>query len=274
MAMTTSALPAELGPTLRAWRERLRAPVPELESSARHTPGLRRGELAVRAGISTEYVTQLEQGRAQSPSEQVLLALVRALELTESERDHLFELAGRRPPGPPVQLPTSLLDIIPRMHVPAALCNAAWDLITWNDSWSAIVGDARGLPPDDRNIVLRHFHGLPSRFMRNESQSAFFEVGIVADLRRTLGRNHDDPRTSAVVANLLGSSERFRALWAAPAAAPYDRDRKNLHHPEFGDYELDCVIMDTRHLDYRVILLTAIPGSVGEKVLRHVEMAA
>lgn len=268
--MSRPVVPAELGPTVRAWRERLKAPADQADSTARHTPGLRRSELAARAGISADYVTQLEQGRARTPSEQVLLALVRALELSESERDHLFQLAGRRPPDPATRLPASVLEIIPRLHVPAALCNSAWDLITWNNSWGTIVGDVKGFPVDERNIVLRHFRGQPTRFKRNRQQEEFFEVGMVADLRRSLGVSND-ARLHAVVEMLLAESEKFRTIWAAPAAAPYDRDTKNLTDPELGDYALDCVVMDTRDLDYRVVLLTAEPGSTGEKVLRRVE---
>lgn len=52
------------------------------------------------AGISVDYVTRLEQGRASSPSAQVVEALARALRLSEAERAHLFRLAGLVLPGP------------------------------------------------------------------------------------------------------------------------------------------------------------------------------
>ena len=56
-------------------------------------------ELAGLAGISVDYLTRLEQGRANSPSEQVVEALVRALRLSDPEREHLFQLAGLAVPG-------------------------------------------------------------------------------------------------------------------------------------------------------------------------------
>lgn len=65
----------------------------------RRAAGLRREELALLAGISVDYVTRLEQGRASNPSEQIVEALGRALRLSGTERAHLFHLAGLVPPG-------------------------------------------------------------------------------------------------------------------------------------------------------------------------------
>ena len=267
-------LVAELGPTIRAWRERMQPAATE-DPSPRHTPGWRRPELALRAGLSTDYLTQLEQGRSKSPSEQVLKSLASALDLSATEREHLYELAGRQPPPPSAtELPPSVLQMISQLHLPAALCNSAWDLIQWNTSWACIIGDASRRPVDERNIVLRHFHGLPMAFERDAAQAALFEMGIVADLRRSIGRNHDDPRLNAVINDLLATSARFRALWAAPAAAPYEREVKTFVDPDLGEYQLDCMVMDTRHLDYRVILLSAAPGSTGERKLEAVAKSA
>jgi len=267
-AAVTPARPT-LGPTLRAYRERMPPPHPHDVTTLRHTPGWRREELAARAGVSAEYITQIEQGRATTPSVQVLRALATALALSYQEQVHFFELADRQPPPPPNGLPPSMLEMVPRLENPAALCNAAWDLITWNKAWAGLIGDVTGLPLKERNLVLRHFYRMPGRFRRDEQQSAFFESGIVADLRASVGRNPHDRRLNAVIDDLLGYSERFRALWAAPAAGPYDREVKSLFHPQFGSFQLDCVVMDTRHLDYRVILLSAAPGSDGENVLRQ-----
>ena len=62
------------------------------------------------AGIPVDDVTRLEQGRASSPSAQVVEALARALRLSETERAHLFRLAGLVLPGP---------DTVPRYITPS-----------------------------------------------------------------------------------------------------------------------------------------------------------
>src|SRR6202453_3308223 len=90
----------EFGPTVRHWRDRVApASVGVAQGRRRRATGLRREELAELAGISVDYLTRLEQGRATSPSAQVVEALARALRLTGAERDLLFRLAGHTPPG-------------------------------------------------------------------------------------------------------------------------------------------------------------------------------
>src|SRR5205809_6639757 len=56
-------------------------------------PGLRREEVALLAGVSVDYYTRLERGNAGGVSDTVLEALVRALQLDDAERAHLFDLA-------------------------------------------------------------------------------------------------------------------------------------------------------------------------------------
>jgi transcriptional regulator with XRE-family HTH domain len=88
-----------LGATIRAWRDRLTpADVGRPAGRARRAAGLRREELAELAGVSVDYVVRLEQGRASTPSAQVVSALARALRLSRQERDHLYRLAGLQPP--------------------------------------------------------------------------------------------------------------------------------------------------------------------------------
>lgn len=135
----------ELATALRAWRERLAPgdlglPV----NGRRRTRGLRREELAMLAGMSSDYVVRLEQGRAVGPSAQVCAALARALQLTDDEQAYLFRLAGhvvgaRRISG---LVPSSVRRLLDRLDDhPAAVYDAMWSLVLWNPVWSAVVGD-------------------------------------------------------------------------------------------------------------------------------------
>lgn len=90
----------ELGTALHRWRDRIAPAEAGLPAEwSRRAPGLRHEELAELAGLSVDYVVRLEEGRATSPSVQVLSALARALRLSEEERRHLFLLAGQSPPA-------------------------------------------------------------------------------------------------------------------------------------------------------------------------------
>jgi hypothetical protein len=86
----------EFGQAVRRWRDRA-APgaVGVPVGGRRRAAGLRREELAGLASISVDYLTRLEQGRATSPSSQVVEALARALRLSDAERELLFRLAGQ-----------------------------------------------------------------------------------------------------------------------------------------------------------------------------------
>src|SRR6201996_7077076 len=88
-----------LGATIRASRDRRTPAAVGLPSGrARRAAGLRREELAELAGVSVDYVVRLEQGRASTPSAQVVSSLAPALRLSGQERDHLYRLPG--PPSP------------------------------------------------------------------------------------------------------------------------------------------------------------------------------
>jgi transcriptional regulator with XRE-family HTH domain len=87
-----------IGQFLRARRERVRPEEVGLpDFGRRRVPGLRREELATLAGVSADYYVRLEQGRERHPSEQVIEALARALQLDDDATAHLHELARPAP---------------------------------------------------------------------------------------------------------------------------------------------------------------------------------
>ena len=94
----TNGLNNALGDFLRDRRTKLDAARLGYSGSRRRTPGLRREEVALRAGVSTTWYTWLEQGRGGPPSAEVLDRIADALALTDTEREHLFLLAQNRPP--------------------------------------------------------------------------------------------------------------------------------------------------------------------------------
>ncbi|KOV89890.1 helix-turn-helix domain-containing protein [Nocardia sp. NRRL S-836] len=137
-----------LGRFLRARRE---ATTPPTTGPRRRTPGLRRGELADRAGISVEYLTRLERGTDRSPSGQVLIALANALDLTAGERVHLHRLvkAGSTcaPPRPAPLRPTvhRVLDAL--SPTPACVLSPAGDVLAHTDAFRDVAGT------DEPNLI-------------------------------------------------------------------------------------------------------------------------
>jgi transcriptional regulator with XRE-family HTH domain len=106
-----------LGNFVRAKRDSLRPEDLGLPAhQRRRAPGLRRSELATRAGISVEYLTRIEQGRDRNPSVSVVNALADALRLDVTERWHLRHLAKLSSATCLGALPEPRLDVRPTVR--------------------------------------------------------------------------------------------------------------------------------------------------------------
>ncbi|MEC0245107.1 helix-turn-helix transcriptional regulator [Paenibacillus chitinolyticus] len=99
MTVTNSKAKA-MGLFLKSRRERL---LPEdaglkFARGQRKTPGLRREEVAVLAGVSVTYYTWLEQGRDLTPSRDVIDSIAQALRLSPAEKRNFDSLIGEKLP--------------------------------------------------------------------------------------------------------------------------------------------------------------------------------
>lgn len=260
-------MPSEdLAGCLRAWRNRLSPETVGLPSrSVRRTPGLRREELAQLSGLSVDYLTRLEQGRARNPSGQVVSSLARALRLDDQERDHLYRLAGQALPTPAritSHLTPGVQHLLDRLtDVPVTVVDATWEVIAWNPLSAALLGEPAPRPGRERNVLWRYFTGEPSRLVRDARGDAEFEVEAVGDLHAARGRYPDDPVLAALIADLCDVSERFASLWESRPVATRSASRKTFEHPEAGPITLDCDVLTTQGSDVRIMVYTARPGS-------------
>ncbi|WP_030911727.1 helix-turn-helix transcriptional regulator [Streptosporangium amethystogenes] len=263
----------ELGAALRHWRDRVGPATVGLPAGGpRRAAGLRREELAMLAGVSADYITRLEQGRATSPSAQILTALARALRLSATERQHLFLLAGQPPPStgqmsahitPGVQRLLDQLD-----GTPVSVHDAAWTLLRWNPLWAALFGDPSVLRGRDRNLIWRHFSGGLGRVSHTAEQEARFEAATVADLRSATARYPADAGLRSLVGDLRNLSPRFAELWDAHVVGVHESDTKTFDHPELGPLTLDCDVLTVHGSDLRVVAYTTAPGSEAADKLR------
>ncbi|WP_405976023.1 helix-turn-helix transcriptional regulator [Streptomyces sp. NBC_00988] len=269
-----------LGATIRAWRERLSPSAVGLPSGrARRAAGLRREELAERAGMSVDYVVRLEQGRSTAPSAQVVASLARALQLTAVEREHLYRMAGLVPPnGEPIpdHLPSGVHRVLNRLgNVAVAVFAADWQLIWWNPGWAALLGDPSDKPPEQRNFARERFpigSGADVRvaswpvLVRNGAAS---DLAIVSDLRRATGRFPHDVRLAELIGQLTAGNETFARLWASGTVGAHREDRKTVEHPGVGPVDVDCDVLTDGDSDLKIVILTAAPGSSDEAGLRR-----
>jgi transcriptional regulator with XRE-family HTH domain len=266
-----------IGPYVRAWRQRLQPADAGLPAGlSRRTHGLRREELAALAGISVDYLIRIEQGRATSPSTQVLAALSRALRLTTEERDHLYTVAGQAPPrrsAITTHVPPSVQRLVDRLaDLPVAVYDPAWTIITWNASWAGLMGDPSAFSARDRNLIWRTFTGQSSRVRKSDVEVDEFETSAVADLRRAAGAYPDDPGLRQLVDDLLQASPRFARVWAERVVSTTGSNSKTIIHPEVGAITLECDVLTVAGSDLRLVVYTAEPSSPDADRLRLVQV--
>lgn len=260
--MTTT----EFGRAVRRWRDRVLPEAVGLPAGGpRRAAGLRREELALLAGISVDYLTRLEQGRASRPSAQVVAALARALRLSGAERAHLHRLAGLAPPGPhtmPTEITASVQRLLDRLAgTPVAVYDASWTLLVANPPYAALMGDSSGRRVEENNAVWRQFLGSGSRIRLTPEERLGLQTALVADLRSAVARYPDDPRLRRLVTELRARSDRFAELWDSGVVGRHEAARKTIDHPHVGTLTLDCDVLTVAGSDLRIMVYTAAPGT-------------
>ncbi|MEL6760270.1 MAG: helix-turn-helix transcriptional regulator [Myxococcota bacterium] len=238
----------------------------------RRTPGLRREEVAGRAGISTTWYTWLEQGRGGPPSPRVLESLVDALMLTEAEREHLFLLAVGRPPN--TQSPSTdgvtaklqrFLDAM--TFIPAIIATPRWDIVAWNKAARIVLTDYPALSHDERNVLRRMFLDPETRAAQEDWESvARF---VVATFRAETARAGQDLRAADLVAELLSKSVEFASMWADNDVQSTGEGFKAIRHPSAGSIALEfsSFAVDGRR-DLKLITYNPVGEADAKKVRR------
>nr|BBH87759.1 transcriptional regulator [Thermosporothrix sp. COM3] len=233
----------ELGQFLRTRRARLSAEQLGLPRAPRkRTPGLRREEVAVAAGVSTSWYTYLEQGRDIHASPVVLSSLADVLRLTEDEREYLFTLADQ--PQEPGYRQSSLstyqrvLDSLG--DIPAMLTNPVYDVVGWNRAARLVFGDFELLPPEERNILKLLFLTSPAskRITLFEEQDTYARE-VVETFRKRIMTVQDKPEIQNFIAQLQQESPRFQHYWAQHNVRSSCDNTKQLSHPRAGTLTLE-----------------------------------
>lgn len=258
----------DFGHTLRRLRDHVTPAAAGMTvGPRRRAAGLRREELAGLAGISADYLTRLEQGRATSPSAQVVEALTRALRVSDAERELLYRLAGHATPGAevvPSRIPPSVQRLLDRLaDTPVAVLDAAGNLLVANAPHEALMGPIGGMRGNERNTAWRHLVGAGSRAVHTPAEQAAFEENLVAGLRMTAARYPLDRQLQQLVRDLRAASPRFVELWDSGATTLGETARRKvIDHPDVGLITLDCDTLVVGPEDLRILAYTAVPGSV------------
>jgi transcriptional regulator with XRE-family HTH domain len=264
----------QLSEFLKARRARLRPEDVGTDSfgTQRRVPGLRREELALLAGVSVDYYTRLEQGRARSVSTEVLDAVARALRLDGYERVHLHNLARpatvRKRRDRPQHVGAEMYQALQALAgVPAYVVGRRLDVLAWNEPARLLIADFPTLPTTERNMARLVFLDDAAKDLYPDWVSKARDT--VSNLRFDAGRHPDDPQLANLVGELSLGSDDFRRLWADHNVRGRTRGRKQFAHPLIGELTLDYVAMRAPDdPDMTMMIYSAPAGSEADASLR------
>ena len=228
----------------------------------RRVAGLRRTEVAILAGVSVEYYAKIERGTIAGASSSVLDAIARALQLDDTERAHLFDLARaadgiplsdrprRRSARQATSRPTLQWTLEAITGGIAFVRNPRQDLLATNALgrafYSPVIGDGGPTP----NLARFQFLDPASREFYPDWD--LFAQMCVSIMRTEAGRDPHDRALQDLVGELSTRSDTFRTLWGAHDVRTHGAGTKRFHHPVVGELVLA----------YEELAITAEPGLV------------
>lgn len=267
-----SDLPS-LGDFLQRRREALQPEDVGLARGARRrTAGLRREEVALLSHISTDYYARLERGTGPTPSEQMLTALAQGLHLSLAERDHLFRLAGHRPPSRhsgTEHVSPGMLRILDRLDdTPAEIVTELGETLRQSRLGIALLGDAALRTGRARSIGYRWFTDPASRAAYPADEAANLSRVYAAGLREMVAARGPQSRAAELADDLRTRSPEFATLWNTHEVGARPPEVKRFHHPEVGRLDLSCQTLLDPDQSHRLLVYTAQPGSESAEKLR------
>ncbi|MGD0608571.1 MAG: helix-turn-helix transcriptional regulator [Streptosporangiaceae bacterium] len=242
---------AELGEFLKARRARLGpGDFGMPRGSRRRTPGLRREEVALLAGVGVTWYTWLEQGRQINASMQVLDAVARTLRLDQAEREHLYRLAEATPLRTEcvrTQVPDTIREIVHSLEpLPATLVNSRFDILLSNDAHEELFWEWHSMPCIHKNTLWCCITEPAARvrFCEYDTQVRY----LVARLRSAYSRHLGDQDWEEDIRRLASLSREFTELWARHEVADPEPRVLTYLHPQAGPLRLAVSELDVPDL--------------------------
>jgi len=208
-----------LGSFIRSHRERMK---PDVVVRRRRTPGLRREELAARAGIGVTWCAWIEQGRDVGVSAETLARIAEALALAPAERAYLFELGGRRDPAEP---------LVMTLTVPAYGLDRLWNASCWNPAAERLFAGWLG-PAGERNLLRYTFLAPSAQMLLPDWEQRARRV--LAEFRADCVRLMNDPFLDGLVRDLRERSELFAHEWDSQSVSAREGGIRTFVHPSDG----------------------------------------
>ncbi|GAA4562882.1 helix-turn-helix transcriptional regulator [Planotetraspora kaengkrachanensis] len=227
------------------------------------------------AGLSADYYTRLEQGRDDNPSDQVLAALARALQLDPAATEYLFKLAHpracvQRTVSRADQVSLRVLRFIEKWDDASVfVVNRRLDILAKNRVATALFEE---VDYTDNLIRLGFLNPAARQFWLNWEEEA---AANVAHLRAVAGPDRDDPYLLELVDEISRESEEFRRLWARHDVRGRNQGLIRLHHSEVGEltFSLETLRIESAP-GLRILVAEAVPRGPADDVLAKLHVLA
>ncbi len=251
---------AELGKFLKARRARLSPGEFGMpRGSRRRTPGLRREEVALLAGVGVTWYTWLEQGREINASTQVLDAVARTLRLDRAEREHLYRLAEATPlhmESERKTVPDTIREIVHSLDpLPASLINSRFDILLTNAASEELFWEWHSLPCVHKNTLWCCVTEPAARgnLVEYDAHVRY----LVARLRSAYSMHIGDPDWEEDIRRLASLSREFAELWARHEVADAEPRTLTYLHAQAGTLSLAVSELDVPAMpDARIVVYT------------------
>lgn len=237
----------------------------------RRTDGLRREEVAALCHMSSDYYARLERGSGPLPSEQMIASIAQGLHLSVDERDHLFRLAGHRPPARGAagdHIGPGMLRIFDRLQdTPAEIVTELGETLRQTPLGVALTGDTARLIGPERSIGFRWFTDPRTRELYAREEHEFLSRLWVSGLREVMSLRGRESRAAHLAELLLERSDEFRVIWERQEIGLRPRETKRFIHPDVGALELSCQSLIDPAQSHALLVYTATPGSESHEKL-------
>jgi transcriptional regulator with XRE-family HTH domain len=264
----------ELAEFLRTRREATRPDQVGLPSGrGRRTPGLRREEVAMLAGVSLTWYTWLDQGRRINASHDVLRAIGRALRLDEAGLDHLLSLnePGTSAVTAPTEAPSAVVRLLEAlMPAPAYVLGPVWEFVGWNTAQARLYPRIEDLQPPRRNLMWVLFADPATRQLIVDWDIHARQA--LAEFRSATTAVRHDPVMIELVELLTAESDEFGAWWSEHDVSGFETRLRRFRHPAAGQLTFEYQqLTPAEWPSLRVVAQLPVPGddSAERLAVRH-----
>ena len=264
----------ELADFLRARREGTRPEQVGLPAGrGRRTPGLRREEVALLAGVSVTWYTWLEQGRRINASDDVLLAIGRALRLDDAGQEHMLALTdpGTASVEAPDEPPSALIRLLESlMPAPAYVLGPHWEFVAWNTAQARLYPRIEELEPPRRNLLWVLFADASTRELIVDWDIHARQA--LAEFRSATSAVRHDSAMNELVDLLTSESSDFAAWWPEHDVSGFETRLRRFSHPAAGELTFEYQQLTPAEWPaLRVVAQLPVPGddSAERLAVRH-----